>query len=152
MIGTMTNLPQEKTQQIIDGINDIAQPEIAVHVSKAKYTPNDEFVILFPEPVLKLIESGALTFRDIRILLAYSKRMTYGNQINISQQDIADAVGTDRANVSKSLTKMTQLGMFYREGRSLYMSWHYIAKGNLADFMKAEKEKQKLLKAAENNN
>ena len=56
------------------------------------------------------------------------------------------SVQTYKANVSNSVKKLTQRGIFYKEGRSLYMNWKYLAKGNLTDFIKAEREKERALR------
>ena len=71
--------------------------------------------------------------------------MLYGNQISISQLDIAEELGIDKSNVSKSVAKLTKHGVFYKEGRSLYMNWKFLAKGNLSDFIKADKENHAIL-------
>ena len=143
-------LTQEKTKEIVDAINQIENKEIMVNVSRAKIKPDAEFVFLFIENVYSVMIDKQITKQDLLVLMAYAKRMSYGNQIAISQQDIADELQTYKANVSNSVKKLTQRGIFYKEGRSLYMNWKYLAKGNLTDFIKAEREKERALRKCHN--
>ena len=138
-------LTQEKTKEIVDAINQIENKEIMVNVSRAKIKPDAEFVFLFIENVYSVMIDKQITKQDLLVLMAYAKRMSYGNQIAISQQDIADELQTYKANVSNSVKKLTQRGIFYKEGRSLYMNWKFLAKGNLSDFIKADKENHAIL-------
>ena len=139
-------LTQEKTKEIVDAINQIENKEIMVNVSRAKIKPDAEFVFLFIENVYSVMIDKQITKQDLLVLMAYAKRMSYGNQISISQQDIADELQTYKANVSNSVKKLTKRGIFYKEGRSLFMNWKYLAKGNLTDFIKAEREKERALR------
>lgn len=113
-------------------------------MSRSKLKPDAEFVFLFIENVYSVMIDKQITKQDLLVLMAYAKRMSYGNQISISQQDIADELQTYKANVSISVKKLTNLGVFYKQGRSLYMNWKFLAKGNLTDFIQAEKERSKL--------
>ena len=93
-----------------------------------------------------LISDPDITKQDIAVLMKYAAKMQYGNQISIAQADIAEDLGIDKSNVSKSVRKLTQKGVFLKERRSLVMNWKYLAKGNLTDFIKADKENSKLSK------
>lgn len=147
-------IPEPVVTQITDAMNALESKEITVNVQKTKLKPDAEFVFLFLDNMNLLINNPAITKQDIAVLLSYARKMMYGNQISISQKDIADELGTFQPNVSASVKKLTQLGVFYKEGRSLFMNWKFLAKGNLTDFMKAEQEKEKLaqeLRLANNN-
>lgn len=147
-------IPEPIVTQITDAMNALESKEITVNVQKTKLKPDAEFVFLFLDNMNLLINNPAITKQDIAVLLGYARKMMYGNQISISQQDIAEELGTFQPNVSASVKKLTKLGVFYKEGRSLFMNWKFLAKGNLTDFMKAEEEKTKLsqeLKLANNN-
>lgn len=143
-INELKELPTEKNKEIVDAINKVGTKEILVNVSRSKLKPDAEFVFMFIDKFYNLLEDTFIQKQDIRVLIAYAKRMLYGNQISISQLDIADELGIDKSKVSKSVTKLTKHGVFYKEGRSLYMNWKFLAKGNLTDFIQAEKDKSKL--------
>ncbi len=140
----LTHIPEPIAAEITNAMNALESKEITVNVQKTKLKPDAEFVFLFLDNMNLLIQTPTITKQDLAVLLSYARKMMYGNQISISQKDIADELGTFQQNVSASVKKLTQLGVFYKEGRSLYMNWRYLAKGNLTDFMKAEQEKEKL--------
>lgn len=144
MSNEIKELPTDKNKEIVDAINQVGTKEILVNVSRSKLKPDAEFVFMFIDKFYNLLEDTFIQKQDIRVLIAYAKRMLYGNQISISQLDIADELGIDKSKVSKSVTKLTKHGVFYKEGRSLYMNWQFLAKGNLTDFIQAEKERSKL--------
>lgn len=140
----LETLPKNTINEIVNGINSIGEMDIAINVAQKRIKPDAEFVFLFIENVYSIMIDKQITKQDLLVLMAYAKRMSYGNQISISQQDIADELQTYKANVSISVKKLTNLGVFYKQGRSLYMNWKFLAKGNLTDFIKAEKERSKL--------
>lgn len=140
----LETLPKNTINEIVNGINSIGEMDIAINVAQKRIKPDAEFVFLFIENVYSVMIDKQITKQDLLVLMAYAKRMSYGNQISISQQDIADELQTYKANVSISVKKLTNLGVFYKQGRSLYMNWKFLAKGNLTDFIKAEKERSKL--------
>ena len=138
-------LPTDKSKEIVDAINKVGTKEILVNVSRSKLKPDAEFVFMFIDKFYNLLEDTDIQKQEIRVLIAYAKKMLYGNQISISQLDIAEELGMDKSNVSKSVAKLTKHGVFYKEGRSLYMNWKFLAKGNLSDFIKADKENHAIL-------
>ena len=144
----LKELPADTVQDILNGVNAIGEPEISVNVSKFREKPEDEFVFYFVINMNALIQDPVITKQDIAVLMQYAARMQYGNQLNISQIDIAEDLNIDKSKVSKSVKKLIERGVFYKEGRSLFMNWKFLAKGNLTEFIKAEKEKQKLLSEA----
>jgi predicted transcriptional regulator len=144
MSNEIKELPTDKNKEIVDAINQVGTKEILVNVSRSKLKPDAEFVFMFIDKFYNLLEDTFIQKQDIRVLIAYAKKMLYGNQISISQLDIADELGLDKSQVSKSVTKLTKFGVFYKEGRSLYMNWKFLAKGNLTDFIQTEKDKSKL--------
>ena len=137
----LETLPKNTISEIVNGINSIGEMDIAVNVAQKRLKPNEEFVFMFLDKFYNLIEDEIITKQDIRVLIAYAKRMLYGNQISISQQDIAEELNIDKSKVSKSVAKLTKHGVFYKESRSLYMNWKFLAKGNLTDFIKADQDK-----------
>lgn len=124
-------------EQLTTAINSIDDKQINVF-AMPKRLKTKEFVILFPDKILELLDprsKKALKPTEIRILIQYAKKMQYGNQISISQVDIAEELGLDTAVISRCVKTLLKEGVFYKEGRSMYMSWEYIAKGNLNDFI-----------------
>lgn len=145
MYNEIKELPTDKSKEIVDAINKVGTKEILVNVSRSKLKPDAEFVFMFIDKFYNLLEDTGIQKQEIRVLIAYAKKMLYGNQISISQLDIAEELGIDKSNVSKSVAKLTKHGVFYKEGRSLYMNWKFLAKGNLSDFIKADKENHAIL-------
>lgn len=134
----------EKLGNVIKNINSKDLNIFAI----PKRLKTHEFVILFPDKILELLDprlrKTVLKPTEIRVLIQYAKKMQFGNQISISQADIAEELGLDTAVVSRCVKTLLKEGVFYKEGRSLYMSWEYIAKGNLNDFIiKQQKNKKK---------
>lgn len=142
---TLKELPEYAVKDIIKGINDIGKPDISINVSSKRLKPKDDFVFYFIVNMRTLIQDPAITKQDISVLMAYAEKMQYGNQISISQQDIAEDLGIVPPKVSKSVKKLVERGVFTKEKRSMYLNWRYLAKGNLSEFIKAERETQKAI-------
>ena len=139
-------LPKEKIDEIVEGINTLCEKDISVSVCRTKVKPEEEFVFYFLTNMNALMSDPQITKQDLMILMQYATKMKYGNQLSISQLDIAEDLGIDKSRVSNSVKKLTKRGIFYKEGRSLFMNWKYLAKGNLTDFIKAEREKERALR------
>lgn len=138
------HLPKNTVEEIVDGINSIGEMDISVNVAKRRLKPDQEFIFYFLTNMDSLISDPEITKQDIAVLMKYAAKMQYGNQISIAQADIAEDLGIDKSKVSKSVKKLTQKGVFLKDRRSLMMNWKYLAKGNLSDFIKADKENNKL--------
>lgn len=141
----LKELPPATIADVLQAVNSVGVPNISVNVAQQRAKPTEEFCFMFIMNMLELAKDDAISKQDIAVLIQYSAKMQYGNQINISQQDIADELGIDKSNVSKSVKKLVERGVFYKEKRSLYMNWKYLAKGNLSDFIKADKENHAIL-------
>ncbi|MCQ2740405.1 MAG: helix-turn-helix domain-containing protein [bacterium] len=131
-------------EKILRGVESVDNKEISVNVKSKKFKPKESFVIMFTGVTLEIINK--LSFAEFKVLLAYSHFMQYGNQISISQQDIADYIHMARSNVARCLKKLKNLGIMYSPidaPRSLYMNPGYIAKGDLTQF----KEKIEMFEA-----
>lgn len=94
----------------------------------------------FPEELSSIIDTAGLNLTDVRVLVRYTKYMEYGNQISISQQDIADDLKMQRSNVSRSVAHLVQAGIFQRKGRSLFMNPEIFVKGRLDNLKPHAKE------------
>lgn len=147
-LNTITDLPEDSVKELVKGINEIGKPDISISVMSKRLKPQETFVFYFIANMNTLIQDQAITKQDIAVLMKYAEKMQYGNQLSISQQDIADELEIDKSKVSKSVKKLIERGVFYKEKRSMYLNWKYLAKGNLTEFIKGEKEKQKVLKQA----
>ena len=119
---TLKELPPSTIADVLQAVNTVGTPNISVNVARQRAKPTDEFCFMF---IMKMVE------------LTKDKA--------ISKQDIADELGIDKSKVSKSVKKLVEHGVFYKEKRSLYMNWRYLAKGNLSDFIKADKENHAIL-------
>ena len=108
MNNEIKELPTDKSKEIVDAINKVGTKEILVNVSRSKLKPDAEFVFMFIDKFYNLLEDTCIQKQEIRVLIAYAKKMLYGNQISISQLDIAEELGIDKSNVSKSVAKLTK--------------------------------------------
>ena len=142
----LKELPKAKVQEILDGINRVGEREILVNVSRRKEKIEEEFVFYFLINMNTLIRDPEITKQDFAVLMQYAAKMKYGNQLNISQVDIAEDLQINKSRVSNSVKKLIERGVFYKEGRSMFLNWKFLAKGNLSDFIKADKENSKLSK------
>lgn len=141
----LKELPPKVVADVLQAVNSVGVPNISVNVAQQKIKPTAEFCFMFIMNMLNLTRDVDITKQDLAVLIEYAAKMQYGNQINISQQDIADALEIDKSKVSKSVKKLVERGIFYKDKRSLYMNWKYLAKGNLSDFIKADKEHHRKL-------
>ncbi len=140
--------PPAFLQRLLDGVKDIEDKEISVNVKSKKFKPEESFVMVFTGITLQLFDK--LTFNDFKVLMGYSHLMSYGNQISISQQDVANLVGIARPNVARSLKKLKELGVVYSPSSaptSLYMHPAYIAKGDLHQFKKQLEDFEQMIAA-----
>ena len=140
----LKELPKAKVQEILDGINRVGEREILVNVSRRKEKIEEEFVFYFLINMNTLIRDPEITKQDFAVLMQYAAKMKYGNQLNISQVDIAEDLQIKKSRVSNSVKKLIERGVFYKEGRSMFLNWKFLAKGNLSDFIKAERENKKI--------
>lgn len=145
---SLKQLPKDTVEDILQGINSLGEPEITVSVARKNIKLADEFVFYFLTNMNSLMADPEITKQDLMVLMQYATKMKYGNQLSISQLDIAEDLKIDKSKVSKSVKKLIERGVFYREKRSLFMNWKFLAKGNLNDFIKAEREKTNVLKRA----
>lgn len=149
MTKKIEKLPEIKEQQLTKAVNSIDEKQINIIVTKERMKPEDQFCFIFPSNIVALIQGKInnvkITSVDILVLIQYAERMKYGNHIAISQQTIANDLGMPRPNVTRSVTKLIKAGAMYKENGSLYMSWRFIAKGNLSNFILEEQKKQKNL-------
>lgn len=130
-------------------INEVEAKKVSVYVGKKKKKPEDEFVLFFIKNVQELLKD--ITMTDLSVLLAYGSNMVFGNQINISQQRIANQLNLDQPRVSRAVKKLIKLNVFIQtEDGSMYMNWHYLAKGNWSDFEEFERTVGTKIRVPEN--
>ena len=116
---------------IIEDEAEKSQQELNLILANRKFHPKQEFVMCFPEELSSIIDTAGLNLTDVKVLVRYTKYMEYGNQISISQQDIADDLKMQRSNVSRSVAHLVKAGIFQRKGRSLFMNPEIFVKGRL---------------------
>ena len=93
-------LPKEKIDEIVEGINTLCEKDISVSVCRTKVKPEEEFVFYFLTNMNALMSDPQITKQDLMILMQYATKMKYGNQLSISQLDIAEDLGIDKSRVS----------------------------------------------------
>lgn len=93
---------------------------------------SDEFFMMFVQvmaPMVKLKNSGT----DIAVLVALCTFMTYGeNVVYLTQQrrkEICDKSEISTSNLSRSLKKLTELGLISGEGGNVFVNPLFFWKG-----------------------
>ena len=119
---SLKQLPKDTVEDILQGINSLGEPEITVSVARKNIKLADEFVFYFLTNMNSLMADPEITKQDLMVLMQYATKMKYGNQLSISQLDIAEDLKIDKSKVSKSVKKLIERGVFYREKRSLFMN------------------------------
>lgn len=138
---------EQEQKELLNAVNSVESRDLNITVSPQRLKPDNEFCFVFLDPISDFLEGRInnvkLDATDIKIFFRYGKRMQFGNQIVISQQTIANDLGIPRQSVTRAVAKFIKAGVFYKEDNSLYMSWKFMAKGNLTEFIKLEREKKK---------
>jgi CRP-like cAMP-binding protein len=119
-------------------IDDENGREVTVNIGHKKFRPKQEYVMLFPKALNETIERAEekqvkLSGTDYKVLFKYLEFAEYGERISlhVSQADVADALGMERRNVTRSVSHLVDAGIFFREKRSLYVDPNLITKGSM---------------------
>ncbi len=70
----------------------------------------EEYVRFFQEDMKDLANDKNLDGQDLRITLAIISNLSYQNIFNLSHRELAEQIGTQRPNVTKSINKLVKKG------------------------------------------
>lgn len=99
--------------------------------NKGKDSP--QFCFAFFDDLLEAIDSHNLQMSDIKVLLKYASDMEYGNEIKVTQDEVARDLNLSKQEVCTAFKHLEDAGFFIKTDDSkLFMNWNLLDKGNSA--------------------
>lgn len=97
--------------------------------NKGKDSP--QFCFAFFDDLLEAIDSHNLQMSDIKVLLKYASDMEYGNEIKVTQDEVARDLNLSKQAVCTAFKHLEDAGFFIKTDDSkLFMNWNLLDKGN----------------------
>jgi len=125
----------DSTVQEMKDENDVN----VIVANNTKQKVNNQFVILFYDSLLSIINDYKLKQMDLKVLLVLLKKMEYGNLLKYTQNNIAKQLKTQQPNVSRSLKNLRESGiLILTEDKEEYINPQIINKGNLKKQKKSQ--------------
>lgn len=118
--------------RIVNAAASIDEKDVMVHVGGRKEAVLSPFVMVFHDKLSELLLADRLAMIDIKVLMGICKILQFGNLVSLSQQGLADSLGVHRVSVSKSLKKMTDLGIVVDTKLGRFINPAIIVKGKLS--------------------
>lgn len=135
----------EALNEILDNIQtnmDEKNSDLNVFIGKEKMDICNDFVILFYNSLLSIINEYNLSKTDIKAVLQILEYMQYGNLVRMSYAQLARDIGIDPSNINKVIKKLKQSYLLIEKNNNLYLNPHIIAKGR---FKKKDNDAKELL-------
>lgn len=90
-----------------------------------------QFCFAFFDDLLEAIDSHNLQMSDIKVLLKYASYMEYGNEIKVTQDEVARDLNLSKQAVCTAFKHLEDAGFFIKTDDSkLFMNWNLLDKGN----------------------
>ena len=110
--------------------------------NKGKDSP--QFCFAFFDDLLEAIDSHNLQMSDIKVLLKYASDMEYGNEIKVTQDEVARDLNLSKQEVCTAFKNLEDAGFFIKTDDSkLFMNWNLLDKGNSALHRRELQDSQK---------
>ncbi|WP_308498945.1 replication/maintenance protein RepL [uncultured Anaerobiospirillum sp.] len=110
--------------------------------NKGKDSP--QFCFAFFDDLLEAIDSHNLQMSDIKVLLKYASDMEYGNEIKVTQDEVARDLNLSKQAVCTAFKNLEDAGFFIKTDDSkLFMNWNLLDKGNSALHRRGLQDSQK---------
>lgn len=110
--------------------------------NKGKDSP--QFCFAFFDDLLEAIDSHNLQMSDIKVLLNYASDMEYGNEIKVTQDEVARDLNLSKQAVCTAFKNLEDAGFFIKTDDSkLFMNWNLLDKGNSALHRRELQDSQK---------
>ncbi len=123
----------EDVRQMVDAALSLSEKEVNVHIAGRKEAVTQSFVMVFHERVLQdLLLTNKLTMTDMKILFGICNLAQFGNLVSLSQSGLADMLGLHKVSVSKSITKLIDLGLIVDTRLGRFLNPAIIVKGKLS--------------------
>ncbi len=117
------------TEKIENGLNSI--DNAVVIVAGKRESVSEPFVIMFYEALNTIIQANKINMTDIRVLLGICGVTRFGNCISMSQMGLAEALGINKSNISKSIKKLIEHNVLIQSRLGLFINPSLIIKGKL---------------------
>lgn len=130
---------------ILDNIQnnmDEKNSDLNIFIGKDRMDICNDFVILFYNSLLNIINEYNLSKTDIKAILKILEYMQYGNLIRMSFAQLARDIGIDPSNINKTIKKLKQSKLLIDKESNLYLNPHVISKGK---FKNKDEEARELL-------
>ena len=130
---------------ILDNIQnnmDEKNSDLNIFIGKERMDIRNDFVILFYNSLLSIINEYNLSKTDIKAILKILEYMQYGNLIRMSYAQLARDIGVDPSNINKTIRKLKQSKLLIEKDSNLYLNPHVISKGK---FKNKDDEAKELL-------
>jgi hypothetical protein len=120
-------------ETLLDKIAKADEKNLVAYVGKRTEDVDASFVMLFIQTTHRFIINKIINTADISILLFLVDLAAFGNAIllRFSNTAIAEKLKLDRGNVSRSISKMTKLGIILNIEGALYLNPFMLSKGRL---------------------
>lgn len=138
------NNKEKIKEQLTDLVSDMNENEnINIFKGKRKANLKENFVMVFNKALLKAVITHKLTNTDISVLLQVIEYVSWGNVINLTQQNIAEDLNIKQQQVSRSFKKLRDAEIFI-DGKkgSLFLNPEYLVKGDLFKATESDAYKQ----------
>jgi len=114
-----------------DEFKDIKQVNAKVYIERApKVSIKNEFVLFFVDNFNEVMIKYNLTQREIKVIFAILNKMSYGNQLNITQKAISQKSGIAKAHVSTIYKSLIEKNILIRyEDGSIFFNPNLALKG-----------------------
>lgn len=135
----------EALDEILDNIQtnmDEKNSDLNLFIGKEKMDICNDFVILFYNSLLNIIEEFNLSKIDIKAILKILEYMQYGNLIKMSFAQLARDINIDPTNISRVIKKLKNSQLLIERNNNMYLNPHIIAKGR---FKRKDNDAKELL-------
>ena len=130
---------------ILDNIQnnmDEKNSDLNIFIGKERMDIRNDFVILFYNSLLSIINEYNLSKTDIKAILKILEYMQYGNLIRMSYAQLARDIGVDPSNINKTIRKLKQSKLLIEKDSNLYLNPHVMSQGK---FKNKDDEAKELL-------
>ena len=78
---------------------------------RQKHPASERFFMAFQDALIEIAKDDDLTLEPTKVLMYLFGQLSFENYLHISQKDIAEALGIDKANVSKAMKLLAHKGI-----------------------------------------
>ena len=125
---------KNELKDVLNNLVDNMKDDENMNVFKGRKKANikEDFIMAFHSNLKDNFKKHNLTMTDILVLFQVCEYVSYGNVINLTQQNIAEDLEIKQQQVSRSFKKLKEAEIFI-DGKkgSLFLNPQYLVKGDL---------------------